>query len=209
MGNKLLLIGGGGHCHSVIDSVVLSGKYDEVGIIDFVDCTYEGILTVGTDDDLPRLFCEGWNDAFITVGSVGNTDNRHRLYNQVISLGFNVPAVIDPSAIIAGDAVISSGVYVGKRTVINSGAFIDECSIINTGSIIEHDCKIGSFTHISPGSILCGQVTVGNDSHIGAGSVIRQQITIGDNSMIGAGSVVVSDIASDCKAYGNPCKVVS
>ena len=37
MGNKLLLIGGGGHCHSVLDSIISSGKYDEIGIIDEIN----------------------------------------------------------------------------------------------------------------------------------------------------------------------------
>lgn len=209
MGNKLLLIGGGGHCHSVLDSIISSGKYDEIGIIDNVECSYMGVKTIGTDEDLPRLFNEGWTDAFITVGSVGNTNVRHRLYENVISIGFNVPSVIDPTAVVAGDAIIGEGVFAGKRSVINAGAVLGECSIINSGAIVEHDCKIGSFTHISPGAVLCGQVTVGNDSHIGAGSVVRQLTNVGDNSLIGAGSVVVKDIGDNAKAYGNPCKEVS
>ena len=209
MGNKLLLVGGGGHCHSVLDSVILSCKYVEIGIIDNVDCSYLGVKTVGTDVDLQRLFNEGWTDAFLSVGSVGNTDVRHRLFKKLKCVGFNVPSVIDPTAVVAGNVTIGEGVFVGKRSVINSGAVLGDCSIINTGAIIEHDCNIGSFSHISPGAVLCGQVNVGNDSHIGAGSVIRQQITIGDNSLIGAGSVVVRNIGDNCKAYGNPCKVVS
>ena len=208
MGNKLLLIGGGGHCHSVLDSIISSGKYDEIGIIDNVECSYLGIKTIGTDDDLPRLFNEGWTDAFITVGSVGNTNVRHRLYENVKSIGYYVPSVIDPTAVIAGDAIIGEGVFAGKRSVINVGAVLGECSIINSGAIVEHDCKIGSFTHVSPGAVLCGQVTVGNDSHIGAGAVVRQLINIGDNSLIGAGSVVVKDVGDNAKAFGNPCKVV-
>ena len=209
MGNRLLLIGGGGHCHSVLDSINSSGKYDEIGIIDNVGCSFLGFKTVGTDDDLPRLFNEGWTDAFITVGSVGNTNVRHRLYETVKSIGFNVPSIIDPTTVVAGDVTIGEGVFAGKRCVINAGVVLGDCSIINTGAIVEHDCRIGSFTHISPGAVLCGQVTVGNDSHIGAGTVVRQLINIGNNSLIGAGSVVVKDIGDNTKAYGNPCKVVS
>lgn len=209
MGNKLLLIGGGGHCHSVLDSILSAGNYDEIGIIDSVECLYMGVKNIGIDDDLPKLFADGWIDAFISVGSVGKNDIRHRLYENVKGIGFDIPSIIDPSAIVAKDAKIGDGVYVGKRAVVNAGSIIGDCAIINTGSIVEHDCKTGAFSHISTGAVLCGQVTVGNDTHIGAGSVIRQQIAVGDRCLIGIGSVVVKDIGSDSKAYGNPCKVVS
>ena len=206
---KILLIGGGGHCHSVLDSILALDIYDEIGIIDNnVDSSVLGIPVVGVDNDVPHLKAEGWTDAFITVGSVGNTKIRRKLYEMVKSNGLNLPTIIDPTAIIARGTKISEGVYVGKRTVINTGSRIGVCSIINTGAIVEHDCVVGEFSHISPCSTICGQVYVGNDSHIGAGSVVRQQIKIGNSVLIGAGSVVVKDIPDSVKAYGNPCRVV-
>ena len=208
MGKRLLLIGGGGHCHSVIDSVLSLEIYDEIGIIDSINGSCLGINVIGTDNDLPRLFDEGWSEAFITVGSVGNTTIRKRLYSLVKSLGFAIPVIIDPSAIIAKGCEMGEGTYVGKNTVINTGSFLGACTIINTGALIEHDCIIGDFSHISPGATVCGQVCIGNDSHVGAGSVVRQQINIGNGVLIGAGSVVVKDIQDNVKAYGNPCKVV-
>lgn len=205
---KILLIGGGGHCRSVLDSLLDSEVYDEIGIIDNTDSLVLGISVVGTDDDVSRLMSEGWTDAFITVGSVGDTKLRRRLSEMVESIGMNIPTIIDPTAIVARDTELSAGVYVGKRAVINTGSRIGTCAIINTGAIVEHDCFIGEFSHISPGTTVCGQVCVGNDSHVGAGSVIRQQINIGNNVLIGAGSVVVKDIPDNVKAYGNPCKAV-
>ena len=208
MNNKLLLIGGGGHCHSVLDSIIASGLYDEVGIIDTQPIECMGVHVVGTDDDLPRLFAAGWHKAFITVGSVGNTDARRRIYTTIKSIGYRIETIIDPTAILGCGVNIHEGCYIGKRAVLNSGVTIGNCSIINTGAIIEHDCVVGDFSHISPGAILCGQVIVGNNSHIGAGSVVKQQIDIGDFVMIGAGSVVVKSIRNNNVAYGNPCRVV-
>lgn len=208
MKKKLLLIGGGGHCRSVLDSVIASNIYDEIGIIDYGGSSCMGVAVIGTDNDLPAFIQEGWNYAMVTVGSVGNTKIRRHLYELIKNLGYQSPSLIDPSAIIAKGTVIREGSYIGKRAVINTGTVIDECCIINTGSTVEHDCRIGAFAHISPGTVLCGQVTVGLDSHIGAGSIVRQQITIGDSALIGAGSVVVKDMPGHVKAYGNPCKVV-
>ena len=46
---RILLIGGGGHCHSVLDSIFSLQLYAEVGIIDNVDSSFLGIPVVGRD----------------------------------------------------------------------------------------------------------------------------------------------------------------
>ena len=207
---KILLIGGGGHCRSVIDTLLSSADYDEIGIIERTAGDYSpvrGIAVVGTDADLPRLHKEGWTDAFVTLGSVGHTEVRRRIASQLQETGFHMPTVIDRSAVIAGDVVIGDGTYVGKGAVINAGARIGNCAIINTGAILEHDCIVGSFAHVSTRAALCGQVRVGDDTHVGAGTVVRQVISIGCDALIGAGSVVVKDIPDGVTAYGNPCRV--
>lgn len=206
-GKKLLLIGGGGHCLSVLDSIT---GYDEIGIVerDSSCLMYRGLNIVGADQDLPGLFKSGWSDAFITVGSIGNTATRRRLYAMVKMLGFHIPSIIDPSAVVAENAVIEEGCFVGKRAVINVNCTVGKCAIVNTGAIVEHECNIGAFAHISSGATICGNVDIGSDTHIGAGTVIRQGIIIGSSTLIGIGSVVVKDIPSNVKAYGNPCREV-
>lgn len=211
MGKRILLIGGGGHCHSIIDSLLVSDEYEKIGIVDSNHKKGEvlfGINVVGHDDNLQVLFEEGWSYAFISVGSIGDVKTRKRLYEAVKKIGFILPNIVDKTAIVASDAELSEGIYVGKLAVINSGSKIGKCAILNTGSIIEHDCSVGEFSHVSTGAILCGSVKVGDDSHVGAGSVVRQQINIGKNVLIGIGSTVVSDIPNGVKAYGNPCRVV-
>ncbi|MCI8798382.1 MAG: acetyltransferase [Lachnospiraceae bacterium] len=209
METKLLLIGGGGHCRSVLECLMSMRKYSQIGIVDNnKSVSASGISVVGNDGNLPELMNDGWTSAFITVGSIGSTVIRRRLYQLIKNLGFQIPIIIDPTAIVANDVEIKEGVFIGKRTVINAGSKIGNCAIINTGSIVEHDCCIGDFSHISPGTTICGQVLIGNDTHVGAGAVVRQGITIGGNTLIGVGSVVVKDIPGHAKAYGNPCKVI-
>ena len=216
MEKKLLLIGGGGHCHSVLDSVLATKEYKQIGVVAKDQDNYIGLLSdsyvasylIGTDKDLPRLYDGGWKEAFITLGSVGSTKGRRVIFSVIKKIGFVMPIVVDPSAVVSDTAIVAPGVFVGKRAIVNTGSNIGVGAIVNTGSIIEHDCIIGDFAHISPGATLCGQVTVGEDSHIGAGSVIRQGISIGREALIGAGSVVVKNIPDNVKAYGNPCRMV-
>lgn len=205
---KLLLLGGGGHCRSVLDTVLSLAQYDEIGIIDYTDSSCLGVPVIGTDDDVPLLVKEGWTEACITVGSIGNCQTRKKLYRMAKQAGLNLPVITDPTAVVARGVKIEEGSYIGKLAVVNTGVLIGTCAIINTGALIEHDCEIGSFSHISPGSVICGQVRVGSDVHVGAGTVIRQQILVGDHALIGAGSVVVKNIPADTTSYGNPCKVI-
>lgn len=212
MGNKkLLLIGGGGHCRSVLDCLLSDNPYQAIGIIDRNTQGPSGLLgipVVGSDEDLPRLFSEGWTHAFITLGSIGTPVRRQALYTTLTELGFEFPTIVDPSAVIARAVTLGPGVFVGKRAVVNTGTQVGACAIVNTGAILEHDCTVGDFAHISPGCTLCGGVSVGEYTHVGAGCVVRQQIKIGANALIGAGSTVVQEIENNVEAYGVPCKVV-
>lgn len=212
---KLLLIGGGGHCRSVLDSLHANEKitslYAEIGIIDRSDKIgqkIDDVPVVGCDDDLSRLFAEGFTHAFISIGSLGQPNQRIRLVKQLGDLGYIFPNIIDPSAAISPSASLGCGIFIGKKSVINAGSIISDHAIINTSSVIEHDCTINSFVHVAPGSIVCGQVTIGSQTHIGAGTVVKQQVTIGNRTIIGLGSVVLNDISDDIIAFGNPCKEV-
>lgn len=208
---KILLVGGGGHCRSVADCLRTADPEAVLGIIErpgTVPQSVHGIPVVGCDDDLPRLLSEGWTDAVITLGSVGNPARRRSLFHHLKELGFHIPVVADSSAVIGRHTEIGEGTFLGKRTVVNAGTKIGVCAIINTGAVLEHDCTVGDFAHVSPGTVLCGEVTVGEGAHVGAGSVVRQQIQIGAGALIGIGSAVVSNIPANCIAYGTPCKVV-
>ena len=209
--NKILLVGGGGHCKSVLDSLLSLNLFSEIGIVDPSPGDAKSLLgvpVVGSDEDLPSLFANGWTNAFITLGSVGNPSRRRDLYDTLLKIGFRLPVIADATAVVSRFAMVGEGSYIGNRAVVNPGATIGVCAIINTGAIVEHDCTIGDFAHISPGAVLCGSVTIGQNTHLGAGAVVRQQIAVGSNALIGIGSVVVRNIPDHCEAFGNPCKVV-
>ncbi|MYL69831.1 serine acetyltransferase [Halobacillus litoralis] len=211
MKRKLLLIGGGGHCKSVLDSLYELNEYDSIGIIDKKENIGKYILStpiIGSDTDLHTLLNQGYKEAFITLGSIGDSSLRVKLTHLVEDIGFKLPNIIDPSAIVSNYSNLAEGIFVGKRTILNAGVNIGKATILNTNSTVEHDSNIGAYVHISPGAVVCGGVTVSANSHIGASSVIKQGISIGKNTTIGMGSVVLEDIDSNVIAFGNPCKGV-
>jgi sugar O-acyltransferase (sialic acid O-acetyltransferase NeuD family) len=211
MSKKILLIGGGGHCKSVLDSLLEGNEYSEIGIIEkgtHVGEEIYGVSVIGCDEDLPRLHEVGFTHAFITIGSIGNPTLRIKLFKVLEKIGFEIPNIIDKTAVVSNRIKLDKGIFVGKNSVLNVGTSIHKGAIINTATLIEHDCLIGEFVHIAPGSVLCGEVQVGAETHIGANSVIKQQIKVGSKTTIGMGSVLLNDIGSNVVAFGNPCKEV-
>ncbi len=209
MNKKILLVGAGGHCKVILDLLSYSKEYEVSGIIDVKGRLGDKIFVVpvnGSDSDLPRFFKKGVKYCFISVGSVGDTRLRVKLYNLARKSGFIFPNLISPYALVSSRALLGESNFIGPWVTINAGSKIGDNCILNTGAIIEHDCMIGDFVHVSPGVVLSGGVSVGDHSHIGAGSIIIQNVEIGERAIIGAGSVITKNIRKGMVAYGNPCK---
>jgi len=202
----IILLGIGGHAHSVVDSIEQLGVFHIVGFLDVKenqDKEYRGYRVIGTDDMLETYYFKGIKNAFVTVGYLGEGNIREKLYRELKRIGYKLPNIIDETAIVAGDAQLGEGNFVGKRAVVNANAEIGNMCIINTGAIIEHDCSIGDFTHIAAGTVLCGQVTVGDRTLVGAGTVVIQGIGIGTHVLVGAGMVLTKNVRDNIKKYGN------
>lgn len=207
----LILIGGGGHCRSILDSIKDNEEFNIIGILDSykkIGEVINGIEIIGRIEDAERLYKKGIKNVFIAIGSVGDTSLREELYNKLKKIGFEFPILKDKSVIQSSNISIGEGTFIGKGVIINTDTYIGKNCIINTGTTIEHDCKIGDFVHLAPQCTLSGGVMIGNRSHIGTSATIIQYKKIGESTIIGAGSVVVSDIGDNRKAYGVPCKEV-
>lgn len=208
MSEKLLVIGSGGHAKVILRA--LKRRYAELGLVDPalpIGTRRMDVPVIGTDDDLPALFRQGWTSAALGVGSVTSTALRERLAAKLLSIGFSLPAIVDEAALLGEGVTLGEGAFVNCGAIVQAGASIGRFAILNTGSIVEHDCVIGDFAHISSGAVVLGGASVGFGSLVGGGSVVRQGIVIGSRTVVGAGSVVVQPLPDDCIAFGNPCKV--
>lgn len=193
----IVLIGFGGHAKSVADTIETQGKYRIVGFTDQdLGKTYKNYKTIGTDEALADLFRQGVKNAFITIGYMGDSTLRKRLYLKLKEIGYQVPAIIDDTAVLAEDARIGEGTYIGKRAVVNANAVVGDMCIINTGAVVEHDCRIGSFSHVAVGAVVCGMAQIGQEVLIGANATVLQCVKIGKGAKVGAGTVALKDVPS-------------
>jgi len=197
MREKIVLIGGGGHCKVVIDAILAGGEYDIAGIIDRkleAGTKVLGVSVLGDDALLKEAFEKGIKNAFVAVGSVGDCTARKAIYENIKKMGFNIPHIIHPKAVIACDVEFGEGAFVAASATINPGTKIGKMAIINTSSSVDHDCRIGDFVHIAPGVTLSGGVNVGDGTHIGTGASVVQCVSIGKGCMVKAGVRVSQDM---------------
>jgi UDP-perosamine 4-acetyltransferase len=203
MKDKIVLIGGGGHCKVVIDAIRKVGLYEITGILDLKMPRGErvlGIEVLGGDALLQELYNSGTKLAFITVGSTKDCAIRLKLYNMLKKIGFSLPVIVHPNSVIGEGVSASEGTFVAGGVVINAGTEIGKNAIINTSSSIDHDCEIGDFVHIAPGVILSGGVKVGDSVHIGTGANVVQYLNVGKGAFVPAGVTVIKDV-SDNERY--------
>ncbi len=203
---KIIILGTGGHAGSLTDIVECVGKYKIAGYVDNnkSETLNEGKYhIIGSDDDLENIYKSGIYNAALGIGFLGKSDIRKKLYKRLKDIGYYIPIIEDPSAILSKYIDIEEGVFIGKGAIVNCYVTIKKGSIINSGAIVEHNCKIGEFSHISVGSILCGNVTIGSSSFIGANATIIQGVSIGNYCIIGAGTTVTKNVEDYYMVYKN------
>jgi UDP-perosamine 4-acetyltransferase len=208
--DDLVVVGGGGHAKVMISILKKTGLYRILGYTDVKDKGQ--ILAVnflGDDDVLETIIHDrGRCAAVLGVGHIRGADTRKRLAKRLESLGYDLPPVVSPHAIINEDVRIGQGTVILDGSVVNTGTRIGRCSIVNTNSTVDHDCEIGDYVHIGPGASLSGGVKVGNDSLVGTGATVIQYTRIGEGSVVGAGAVVVEDCLLPGTYLGVPARKV-
>lgn len=190
MKEKIVLIGGGGHCHSVIDVIELESKYEIIGIVDTKENIGKKVLDykiIACDDDLDTIF-QSCKNAIITVGQIESNKVRIKIYNKLKQLGFNLPVIISPLAYVSKHSVIDEGTVIKHHALINANVKIGKNCIINTKALIEHDCIVEDNCHIATASVINGGVTVKENTFFGSNATSKQGIEI--DGFVKAGSLI-------------------
>ena len=185
----IILAGFGGHAKSVADCIERQGKYRIVGYTD-LEAHNSRYTYLGTDEVLEEYYLQGVRNAAISVGYLGKGRIREKLYWELKRIGFHLPVIIDPSAIVADTARIEEGVFVGKGAIVNAESRIGKAALINTKALIEHECEVGDFAHVAVAAVLCGQARVGNFAFIGANATVIQCKEIQEGKIVPAGMVI-------------------
>ena len=192
MKEKIILIGGGGHCMSCIDVIEREGRYTIAGIVDVPEKKQHNVLgysVIGSDADLAQL-TKTYPNVLITLGQIKSPTRRMELFNDLKQIGACFPTIQSPLAYVSPHAQVAVGTIVMHHALINAGASVGRNCIINTKALVEHDAVIEDHCHISTGAVVNGGATIGSGSFFGSGAVSKEYTSIPANSFIKANSLI-------------------
>ncbi len=199
--SKQVVVVGAGQNGRVVANILSLGGFDVVG---FLDDGKQGEEVLGPVADYKKHAQEG-RAFFISIGS---NDVRKRLFEQFKMGGVTFVNAIHPKACVEPGVELGVNVMVGAFAYVNVNTVIGDGTFINNGCIVEHDNRVGLFSHLTPGVVTAGEATIGDRVFFGIGSTLRDRTVVADGCLIGAASNVVKDTEPDSVYYGNPAKFI-
>jgi len=128
----------------------------------------------------------------------------------------DIPARIEPGAIIREQVQIGKNAVIMMGAILNIGAVVGEGTMIDMGAVLGGRATVGKNCHIGAGAVLAGviepasatPVIVEDGVMVGANAVVIEGCRIGAGAVVAAGAVVVSDVPAGTVVAGCPARVI-
>ena len=127
-----------------------------------------------------------------------------------------IPARIEPGAIIREKVEIGKNAVIMMGAIINIGAVVGEGTMIDMGAVLGGRAIVGKHCHIGAGTVLAGviepasakPVVVEDDVMMGANAVVIEGVHVGRGAVVAAGAVVIDDVPDNAVVAGCPARVI-
>ena len=128
----------------------------------------------------------------------------------------DIPARIEPGAIIREQVTIEKNAVIMMGAILNIGAYIGEGTMIDMGAVLGGRATVGKNCHVGAGAVLAGviepasatPVIVEDNVLIGANAVVIEGCRIGHDAVVAAGAIVVGDVPANAVVAGCPAKII-
>lgn len=166
MEKNLLILGAGGHGRVVKETAEAMIAFDK---IEFLDDNSE--MAIGKLNDISELSKE-YRYAFVAIG---NNELRMEWIKRTEDLGYILPVIIHPKAIVSPSASIYPGTIVTMGALVQTNVVIEKGCIVGAGSIIDHDSFIGYGTHVDCGAIVKSHCVVMSNKKVESGMIVTRE----------------------------------
>jgi sugar O-acyltransferase (sialic acid O-acetyltransferase NeuD family) len=208
--SAIVMYGAGGHGREILDLLeAINAEREAYEILGFVDDLPErgGTMVAG----LPVLGSREWlsrNPSVAVVLAIGAPEIRARKAAWLEENGFELPALVHPTASVSRTSVMGHGSILMRGSSVSVDVQVGAFANINQMCCVGHDCRLGRFATLGGGVVLAGNVAVDEGAQLGVGAVARPGVVVGAWSMVGAGAAVVSAIEPDSVSVGVPARVI-
>ncbi len=128
----------------------------------------------------------------------------------------NLPARVEPGAIIRENAVIGENAVILMGAIINVGAQVGRNTMVDMGAVLGGGAQVGANCHIGAGAVVAGvlepasaqPVVIEDGVLIGANAVVLEGCHIGANAVVAAGAVVTASVPEKGVVAGAPARIV-
>ena len=128
----------------------------------------------------------------------------------------DIPARIEPGAIIREQVEIGKNAVIMMGAILNIGAVVGEGTMIDMGAVLGGRATVGAHCHIGAGAVLAGviepasatPVIVEDNVLVGANAVVVEGVHVGKNAVVAAGAVVLEDVPENAVVAGTPARVI-
>ncbi len=160
----LLILGAGGFGHMIQETAKLLGYEKAV----FLDDAVRDPDVVGKCCDY-ESFLGQYDTAVAALG-----DNNMRLHwtEKLMEAGYDVPAIIHPSAVVSPSASVGKGSFIMQRAIVNTHTVVEHGVLINSGAVVDHDSYVERGAHIGLGSVVKANCRIASKVKVEAGEVI-------------------------------------
>lgn len=128
----------------------------------------------------------------------------------------DIPARIEPGAIIREQVQIGENAVIMMGAVINIGAVIGKGTMIDMGAVLGGRATVGANCHIGAGAVLAGviepasakPVIIEDNVLVGANAVVVEGVHVGKGAVVAAGAVVLEDVPENAVVAGMPARII-
>ena len=127
-----------------------------------------------------------------------------------------IPARIEPGAIIREQVTIGENAVIMMGAILNIGAVVGRRTMIDMGAVLGGRATVGDDCHIGAGAVLAGvvepasatPVVVEDGVLVGANAVVIEGVRIGAGAVVAAGAVVTEDVPPNAVVAGTPARII-
>lgn len=144
------------------------------------------------------------NEVFIC--SIADPRAKLRLCAMLAGRGAQFTNLIHPTAGVAPDAMLGSGVFLFRQVSVSVGATVGDHVQANMYASIGHDAWIGEGCTINSHCDITGHARLERGAYLGSHAVVLPKAKVGEFSLVGAGSVVLRSVVPETSVMGVPAR---